>query len=67
MSQMTRWIEIAEGREFAVIATSNRMPQVSERQFVHLGETIARVPALIGHGTSYALAHVFHPLSYIRH
>jgi hypothetical protein len=67
MSQMTRWIEIAEGREFAVIATSNRMPEVNESHFMHLGETIARVPALIGHGACYALAHVCHPLSYIRH
>jgi hypothetical protein len=67
MSQMTRWIEIAEGREFAVIATFNRMPQASESHFVHLGERIARVPALIGHGARYTLAHVCHPLSYIRH
>jgi hypothetical protein len=48
-SNMTRWIEDAEARRFnkaAMFARGN----VRESRYLHLGETIAKVPSWFRHG-----------------
>jgi hypothetical protein len=41
---MTGWIEIADERHFVETAMSERMPEVSERQRLHLGSAILNLP-----------------------
>jgi hypothetical protein len=50
---MTGWIEIADERHFRESAKSDRMPQSSERQHLHLGSAIFSLPGRI----MEALAH----------
>jgi hypothetical protein len=52
-SHLTQWIEEADARQFCLAASWSRVPAPTERQCLHLGETILKVPARIG---NYALA-----------
>lgn len=67
-NNLTRWIENAEARQFVKMATSERKPQPSETQYLHLGEAIARVPSWLRHGIGCdsltTLGH--HALAYVR-
>jgi hypothetical protein len=52
MSQnhMTRWIEIADERNFVEMAKADRMQGFSENHFLHLGATIVKIASWIKHG-----------------
>jgi hypothetical protein len=46
---MTRWIEIADERQFNQATMFDRAPRVVERQHLHLGSAILHLPCrLIG-------------------
>jgi hypothetical protein len=57
-STMVGWIEIADERRFRENAMSDRMPEIDERQYLHLGSAILSLPcriieALSQHRTSH--------------
>jgi hypothetical protein len=52
-SYLTQWIEEADARQFCQAAGWGRAPATTESHFLHLGETILKVPARVG---SYAVA-----------
>jgi hypothetical protein len=51
-SHLTQWIEEADARQFCQAASWNRVPETTESHRLHLGETILKMPAMIG---SYTL------------
>jgi len=44
---MTSWIEIADRRRFVEAAVAERMPQIGERQHLHLGSAIVSLSCRI--------------------
>ena len=71
-SNLTRWIEYAEARTYTDAAKFELSCNPTERHYLHLGETIAKVPSRLRHGVSldslaaigcHALAYIRHPLS----
>jgi hypothetical protein len=74
-NNLTRWIEDAEARIVSENAIFERRWNATESHYLHLGETIAKVPSWIRHGIDpetleaigcHALAYVRHPLSRAR-
>jgi len=70
-TNMTRWIENAEARKFHEAAMFDGRG-ITESHYLHLGETIAKVPSWLSHNLSrealvaigcHALAYARHPLS----
>jgi hypothetical protein len=51
-SHLTRWIEIAEARHACEGAMVDRVPQLNEGHYLHLGEVIAKVSLRVGHSIS---------------
>jgi hypothetical protein len=75
-NHMTRWIEDAEGRHTCEMAIWNQTPAPTDGRHPHLGETILKLPALIGSGAmgqylinvgGHALAYARHPLHSLHH
>ena len=65
---MTRWIEDADARSFSQAAMFDPRLGVTESQYLHLGEAIAKVPSWLGHGVrSGSLTAIgCHALAYAR-
>ena len=75
-NNMIRWIEAAEERRFYETALADRTFSVTEHQYMHLGEAIAKPPALVHRSVSkatlavigcHALEFMRHPLGHTRH
>lgn len=75
-NNMIRWIEAAEERRFYETALADRRFGVTENQYMHFGEAIAKLPALVHRGVSrgtlavigcHALEFVRYPLGHTRH
>lgn len=67
-SNLTRWIEDAEARQFVTIATTESRSIFTERQYLHFGKSIAAVPLWLRHSvSSESLASIgCHALAFVR-
>jgi hypothetical protein len=65
---LTRWIEDADSREFSEAAMLDQAG-VTERHYLHFGETIAYLPSWFRHGVSRETMAAIgcHALTHIRH
>ena len=50
---LTRWIEEADARRFGEAVTFERGPELRERHFMHLGNTIAHLPTWLRHSVRH--------------
>lgn len=50
---LSRWIEEADARRFGEAVTFERGPELRERHFMHLGNTIARLPTWLWHSVRH--------------
>jgi len=68
-SAMTRWIEDADARQFSQAVMFDRRLGIAEAHYVHLGQTIARMPMWVRHNVSgRSLAAIgCQALAFIRH
>jgi hypothetical protein len=54
---MTRWIEIADERQFNQATVFDRAPRVIERHHLHLGSAILHLPCRLIDALSHCAAH----------
>jgi len=75
-NNMIRWIEAAEERRFYETALADRRFGVTENQYMHFGQSIAKPSALVHRSVSkatlavigcHALEFMRHPLGHTRH
>ena len=65
---LTRWIEVADARQFGEAVAFERGVGTGEHHYLHLGEAVAHLPSWLKHGISReSLASIgCHAITFIR-
>jgi hypothetical protein len=65
---LTRWIEVADAREFSETVAFERGVDTGEHHYLHLGDAVAHLPSWLKHGISReSLASIgCHAIAFVR-